>query len=104
MDQYVNPIAAASSVPQAIPQPDLRPVADAAALARDAQPSIPLPVPASTAPVASVNQSRISPVEQPDIAVKEVERTLKPYGVTMLPHGPDGGNSADLPENAPETA
>ena len=74
---------AQSSSPQ--PQPDLRPTADAAAVARDPSPEIPLPPSLSQQGVVSAGMLR-GPSQTSEIkAVEEVGRTLKPYGISMLP-------------------
>ena len=78
-------VNSSTSPPPVTSQPDLRPTADAAAIAHDKNPEIPLPMPASLAPVASVNQSRISKFDKDDPAGMHVDRTLAPYGVSMLP-------------------
>ncbi|KPP91981.1 MAG: hypothetical protein HLUCCA08_06600 [Rhodobacteraceae bacterium HLUCCA08] len=71
--------------------PDLRPTADAAAMVRDNIPNLPLPIPPTSDLQGAVSRSMaMAPDEagkaRPDAPVKEPERTLKPYGVTMLPH------------------
>lgn len=72
---------------------DLRPSADAAASTRDATPELPLPIPPTAMLQGAVSRSLTAPDEagraRPDAPVKEAERTLKPYGVTMLPHHED---------------
>lgn len=70
---------------------DLRPTADAAALAKEPQPH--LPMPPSTAQVAAVVQAFVptAPARQdkPGTAlmpgISAAERLLKPYGIEMLP-------------------
>ncbi|MEJ6398481.1 hypothetical protein [Yoonia sp. 208BN28-4] len=86
MESQAALLSAPTQQPQPVIRADSRPTADAAALARSSIPDIPLPVPASMTPVAEVNKSRM-PQTMAD-AVTPVERTLKPYGVSMLPHGP----------------
>lgn len=80
LDVALNP-AAPNTVPTYIA--DTRPSADAAALARDPRPHIPLPIPASTAQMAMVTAAKLG--ARPSDG-KEVERVLKPYGVTILPY------------------
>ena len=99
MQEPIAPVSATTNAQNVVTKPDMRPTADAAALAQNATPDIPLPVPASLAPVAAVNQSRLSEVTRASDPVAPVERTLKPYGVTMLPHGP-----SETPTAAPELA
>lgn len=76
------------------PVPDMRPTADAAATVRITKPALALamPTPPATSQVAEVSRSmlradtgiegnatdRIAPVTM-------IERTLKPYGISMLP-------------------
>jgi hypothetical protein len=86
MENTVKP-AAVSAAPNVVYKSDMRPTADAAAIARDPQPDIPLPLAASMGPVAAVNQSRIT-TDAPKDVVDLVLRTLKPYGVKMLPDDP----------------
>lgn len=71
-------------------QPDTRPTADAAALARDATPDLPLPVPPIPSQQALIGQAALRGIgpdarARPDAPVAEAERTLKPYGIAMLP-------------------
>lgn len=90
MESSINAVAAPvapAHAPQATP--DLRPSADAAAIARDPQPEVPMPIPASTAQSAAVTESRLAPALSPSV-VHAIEKTLKPYGVTILPEGPKG--------------
>lgn len=95
MDFSIAPSGAAPAPALPSYKPDQRPAADAVAIARDTTPDVPLPIPAGFAPLASINQARIA---QTVGAVAPVERTLKPYGVTMLPHGPsDTANTLGKP-------
>ena len=91
MDFYASTVAA-----PAAPRPvtDMRPTADAAATVRITKPTLPvaMPTPPATSQVAEVSRSmlrqdagvegdtsdRIAPVAM-------IERTLKPYGISMLP-------------------
>lgn len=70
---------------------DMRPTADVAALVRDPQPDLPLPIPASNGQNAAVAQSSVA--RKPELAeieaVDPTQRVLKPYGVSMLPNLPD---------------
>lgn len=97
MSHSIQPVAA--SAPQRTTPiiSDRRPTADAAAIARDPQPEIPLPIPSSIGQSAIVTESKISTTK-----VVEIERTLKPYGVTMLPERVDENNaSGDAPQPDP---
>lgn len=85
MEPQILPVAAAQPAPPPVIHADLRPTADSAALLRNPQPHIPMPMPASIAQKGAVAQARMSAVVNP---VASVERVLKPYGVVMLPHGP----------------
>ena len=64
--------------------PDVRPTADVAATVRDPRPEVPLPIPPGNASsgiaasAALAKSKEVTPVQGP-------ARTLKPYGVTMLP-------------------
>ncbi len=77
-------------------EPDLRPVADAAASKDVTAPALPIAPPATqlsaTSQIGEINRSLLlaSGLEEDDaeIAITPVtstERTLKPFGVTMLP-------------------
>ena len=96
--------AAAPPTPAPVPRTDLRPTADTAALVRDPQPDIPLPVPASISQKSTVTQAKMSSAP---VDVYAVQRVLKPYGVVMLPQGPAGqpadekADAAIEAENAP---
>lgn len=81
MDFYAISFAAHSPAPQ--PQPDLRPTADAAALARNPSPEVPLPPSFSQGGVVSAGMLRSSIIEVR--RVDETARVLKPYGIDMLP-------------------
>lgn len=80
-----------SAIPTQSPAPtmqaDLRPTADIAALVRDPQPNVPMPVPASMVQSGAVTQSKLasSPEQTPLEELSTTERVLKPYGVAMLP-------------------
>lgn len=80
----ISPVAQQQTAPT--PQPDLRPTADAAALARDASPDVPLPPSLSQQAVVSAGMMRDARTE-PDAVkkVEKVDRTLKPFGISMLP-------------------
>ncbi len=81
--------------------PDQRPTADAAAIARNPRPDVPLAVAAVTSPVPAQNLSQTveisksmlradsaSPTDPAlplDKRLNGIDRTLKPYGVSMLP-------------------
>ena len=96
MDTQVMTVASPRPAPPPAPQPDLRPTADVAAMIRDPRPDIPLPMPASISQKGVVAQAQLLPS---DGAVAQVERVLKPYGVVMLPQGPqkDGSAPTDRP-------
>jgi len=91
MDAIVTSYAPQATTPPTA-TPDVRPTADTAALARDPQPDMPFPVPASFGQQGEINQSRIGAKDADQVA--EVERVLKPYGVSMLPHDPGEGEHA----------
>lgn len=87
MDTAVSMQSAAQAMPLPVVRPDLRPAADAAAVARDPRPDLPMPIPASLAQTAVVAQSRLSASDgrMTVQGVERAERVLKPYGVKMLP-------------------
>lgn len=67
---------------------DLRPVADAAALAHDPRPASASTsiLPAPLAQLAEVSRSLVaSTADEGPLATQRAERVLKPWGVTMLP-------------------
>jgi hypothetical protein len=93
----MHPISLSSVAPPVAPQfaPDQRPAADAAVMARDTRPYVamtiaPTPV-AGLSQTAAVSRSNVAAsaesLELAEKAVVEIDRTLKPYGVTMLPNG-----------------
>lgn len=80
-------------------RPDQRPAADAAALARAPRPDVPLPIPPNNGQIAAISQSLMP--TRPDArdessiaAVSASQRTLKPYGITMLPQPPGETDTA----------
>ena len=85
MESSILPVGAAQPAPPPVLHADLRPTADTAALVRDPRPHVPMPMPASIAQKGAVAQAQLSPDTAP---VAAVERVLKPYGVVMLPQGP----------------
>ena len=85
-------------------KPDLRPTADAAAIARDPIPDIPLPIPPTQLQKGAVNEARISDAARRAAdGDKPVERVLKPFGVIMLPDGPQR-SAAEAGESAREAS
>lgn len=100
---------AAIQAVQASPPPaeaDGRATADAAAIAKDATPEVPLPIPA-----AQNQAGLVSRAARPDkdaapkldtTGASAVQRTLKPYGINMLPEKTDAPERQ--PEDAPEAA
>lgn len=98
MDLNANPMAALA-IPQpseAAPPPaqsDGRAVADVAASKSDPRPDLPMPMPPSPSQTGLVSQSALSKTDEaPKLgpsAVSPAERTLKPYGINMLPETND---------------
>jgi len=96
MDVQITSLSAPTPVGSAAPNyvADLRPSADIAALARDPRPEIPMALPASTAQAAIVNRNLLdTPQKGSELArtsvtppIEALARTLKPYGVSMLPN------------------
>ncbi len=98
MDMNSNNAAAAVGLQPAQPpapqiEPDQRPVADVAKAKSDPTPDIPLPIPASTSQSGLVSAASLKPTDAaPKLdasGVSAAERTLKPYGITMLPEKQD---------------
>jgi len=96
MDFAATSMTGSGGLPAPRAVPDMRPAADAAATRRDTKPALAiaaeLPSPPSTSQIGAVNRSMISgaTATEPGAtsqmpAVQQVERTLKPYGISMLP-------------------
>ena len=94
MDFSASTMVAPVSSPAPTSVPDMRPSADAAASVRKTKPDIAvaMPTPPATSQLAEVSRSMMrdaAPVELDPTArisaVSAVERTLKPYGTSMLP-------------------
>lgn len=108
MDMTIRPV---SAVPTHVM--DTRPTADAAALARDPRPDLPLPIPAGLGQTAATLSASLvtafgeaeggNPARRATI-VEPVERTLKPWGVTMLPDEAARRAAAERAREAAETA
>jgi len=103
MDFAASSMTGSGGIPAPRPVPDMRPTADAAATRRDTKPALAiaaaLPSPPSTSQIGAVNRSMISgaTATEPGATsqmptVQQVERTLKPYGISMLP-----GEDRDAP-------
>ncbi len=97
MDMNTRIYAAPVASPPA--RPDQRPAADAAALARAPRPDVPLPIPPSNGQIAAISQSLMP--TRPDARddgdrgeVSAIQRTLKPYGISMLPQPPGETDTA----------
>jgi len=88
----ISNVQAASVQPQQAPPPplaDARPTADVAAVTKDATPYVPLPMsPTQNALISSaaLSSDKQTPIKSGETGVSPAERTLKPYGVTMLPN------------------
>lgn len=94
MDFSASTMVAPVSSPAPKSVPDMRPSADAAASVRKTKPDLPvaMPSPPATSQLAEVSRSMMDdagPVELDPTArisaLSAVERTLKPYGISMLP-------------------
>ncbi|MGJ8611202.1 MAG: hypothetical protein ACSHWY_08915 [Octadecabacter sp.] len=74
-------------------QPDGRVSADAAASTKEPSPEIPLPIPASPSQTGLVSKAAIEDKETAPIldstGTSAVQRTLLPYGISMLPERQD---------------
>jgi len=65
---------------------DRRPTADTAAVTRNPQPQVPMPIPPGQSQQAVVNSTMMN--TEPAAKTREtipIERVLKPYNVAMLP-------------------
>ncbi len=98
LNTQLKPAQMASPPPA---RPDQRPAADAAALNRAPRPDVPLAIPPGNGQIAAISQSlmptRTDGREKGTVAeVSGVQRTLKPYGITMLPQPPgeNGGTGS----------
>lgn len=91
-----KPIQVATPVQNPAPpraEADGRASADAAAIKKDPTPDVPLPIPANGTQTALISKSAIPTKEDaPKIVTTNTsaaERTLKPYGINMLPEKTD---------------
>ena len=104
------------SAPVTMPAPkvvtDMRPTADAAATVRITKPELPVanPTPPATSQVGAVSRSMLGSGkglelngDNPIAPVTEVERTLKPYGISMLPQSLEQANADATKAEAAET-
>lgn len=88
-------VAASQPAPTPAPQiePDQRPVADVAKAKSDPTPEIPMPIPSNFGQSGLVGAAVLNKVDAaPKLdssGVSAIERTLKPYGVSMLPEKTD---------------
>ena len=96
MDFAASSMTGSGGLPALRPVPDMRPAADAAAIRRDTKPALAvaaaMPSPPSTLQIGAVSRSMISGATATEPggstripAVAQAERTLKPYGISMLP-------------------
>jgi len=97
--------AATGPMTQAAPPPaaiDGRATADAAALAKDATPDVPLPVPASPSQTGLISKASIATKDEASkpsvVGLSSAERMLKPYGINMLPEKQDRTERIITPE------
>lgn len=97
-------VAAVQPVEHPAPPPaqhDGRAVADAAASKTNPRPDVPMPVPASPSQTGLVSKAAIPEKEAApklDVAgVSAAERTLKPYGINMLPEKTDAAKQEAPP-------
>ncbi len=96
-----------SPAPQIVP--DQRPTADAVATTRDPRPDIPLPMPPSLSQQATISAGMLTPQTRaeakPESApLPESQRTLKPFGVAMLPSEEGRPAAEPTPQAKPEPA
>ncbi|MEL6958676.1 MAG: hypothetical protein AAGL89_06955 [Pseudomonadota bacterium] len=103
----------ATAVTQAVspspppPTPDGRATADAAATKSNPRPDVPTPTPSDASQTGLVTRAALSEKDAaPKLdtsGVSAAERTLKPYGITMLPDTGDTPKAAD-PEDSTASA
>lgn len=78
-------------------QQDGRASADAIATTLDPRPDIPIPIPANSSQTGLVSKAALSEKESAprlgDAGLSSAERTLKPYGINMLPEKLDAPDS-----------
>ena len=74
-------------------EPDQRPVADVAKIKSDPTPEIPLPIPSHLSQTGLIGAAALKQVDAApkldSYGVSAAERSLKPYGIAMLPEKPD---------------
>lgn len=99
MEAVISTVSAPQPTPNV--QPDVRPTADAAAIARDTNPNLPMAIPASMAQSGAVNAARMADETGTISGAAPTERVLKPYGVAMLPETPNSPAQSD--ETAADT-
>lgn len=102
MDAVTSSISAPQVAPT--PLPDVRPTADAAAIARDPSPTPSMAIPASMAQSGAVNESRMTDTSNAVTSTKPTERVLKPFGVEMLPHSHEEAKQNATAEASEEAA
>lgn len=90
-----NGQAGATNLPESAPPPtqsDGRATADAKAIASDPTPEVPMPIPASPSQSGLVGKASLSGDSvgrNEDSGASAEQRTLKPYGISMLPEKTD---------------
>jgi hypothetical protein len=91
---------------QSAPPPvvsDGRAPADASAIAKDPTPEIPMPVPASPSQTGLISKAALADSDSASkletSGVSGVQRTLKPYGINMLPEKLDAPKQEAPSEN-----
>ena len=101
MESQISSVSAASSLSHGKGPTETPVQTGQSAMTHDPQPDIPLPIPASMGSVGAVNQSRLNTTEN---GVSPVKRTLKPYGVNMLPHTPSASTNrpGERPDHDPD--
>ncbi len=104
---------AAPVMPAPRPVADMRPTADAAATVRITKPALPvaMPTPPATSQVAEVSRSMLTPDTGTELQagarvapVTMIERTLKPFGISMLPNSAEEAAADATAEQAKPTA
>ena len=102
----MDAVISSFSAPQVAPvlQADVRPTADAAALAKDPSPTPSMAIPASLGQSGVVTETRLADSARTLSGLEPPERVLKPWGVAMLPERAQSERQIAAAEDAAEEA